>query len=84
MKRRSFFFYRHILLLLRLNLYNSVMMLKIHKQVIPKIYRINHGTTTYFFDLKWFRLTFIDHNCIIKLRKLLKEEITDEFNSYSN
>ena len=33
------------------------------------------------FDLKWFRLTFIDHNCIIRLRKLYKEEITDEFNS---
>jgi hypothetical protein len=78
------FFANTILLLLRLNLYNSVMMLKIHKQGIPKTQRINHDTTTYFFDLKWFRLTFIDHNCIIRLRKLSKEEITDEFNSYSN
>ena len=30
------FFINNILLLLRLNLYNSVMMLKIHKQGIPK------------------------------------------------
>jgi hypothetical protein len=59
------------------------MMLKIHKQGISK-HSEYFMVQLHIFDLKWFRLTFIDHNCIIRLRKLLKEEITDEFNSYSN